>query len=732
MNRMTVVEAVWAGKHVVYQAAGEGGGGSAPGISPADRSAAVVAAAAAVEKGTMSNDFRRLVAAGIAANSQASLQHMPNGIVEHLGSKTECALLQLVEDWGMSWDALRVESPPSRIYLFDSTKKRMSSAIDTPGSATSTRLFTKGAPEVVVNICTKALDGDGITITELDKYSRAAIIEQVDDMAGRGLRTLLLCYRDVEHAKDDEVFWKEAPERDLIFLGVVGIKDPIRPETREAVRLLKGAGVSVRMVTGDNKLTASFIAKEAGILDEGGLVMTGPEFRALSPTEMDACALKIQVLARATPNDKLILVREHKKLGEVVAVTGDGTNDAPALKEADVGFALGVAGTEIAKEACDIVILDDNIQSMAKAVLWGRNVYESIRKFIQFQLVVNVVAVSLNVIAAFAGVPLPLNPVPLLWVNMIMDSMGALALATESPRPELMDRKPYGRRAPLINRAMYRNICGVAVYQLLVSLVLQYAGKSIFGLDKCQQLPNGRKVTDRLCPGDDLEINSIIFNTFVFMQIASEVNSRRIPEMNVFAGITRSYMFCLIVAITVVIQVVLMLVVGGSNVGVSIGIGKISGAAWGMSVVIGLLLLPWGALVRLYPLDWAFGPTDEDPLAMSKLETLLHLPKRKPPIFDVKTDQELGIVDASTPSLARLSADTSGPAEAAATGATGGVHLKTLASDELAAAQPAAVSPAKVRLRVFVHAVAFVNVVSRSAAETHDLLAQVDRDPDIK
>jgi P-type Ca2+ transporter type 2C len=391
-NRMTCVEAVWAGEHVVYQAEG---GVKAP-----------------VQVDAMSDPFRRLVAASIAANSQASLQHMPNGSVEHLGNKTECALLQLVEDWGMSWDQLRVQSPPSRVYLFDSTKKRMSSTIDIPGTSSSTRVFTKGAPEVVINLCTSAMNGDGCTITDLDTAGRAAIIEQVNGMASRGLRTLLLSYRDVEHAKDDEAFWKEAPESDLTFLGVVGIKDPIRPETVEAVRLLKGAGVSVRMVTGDNKLTASFIAREAGILDEGGLVLSGPEFRAMSTAEMDACALKIQVLARATPNDKLILVREHKKLGEVVSVTGDGTNDAPALKEADVGFALGVAGTEIAKEACDIVILDDNIQSMAAAVLWGRNVYESIRKFIQFQLVVNVVAVSLNFISACAGQPLPLSPVP--------------------------------------------------------------------------------------------------------------------------------------------------------------------------------------------------------------------------------------------------------------------------------------------------------------------------------
>lgn len=723
-NRMTVVEADWAsGRHIVYEGAGAGGASAPSGSSssPKDPSNSP-------DAGILSDAYRQLVAEGIACNSQAGLQHLPDGKVEHLGSKTECALLQLVEDWGISYGDIRAEKPSSRIYLFDSTKKRMSTTIDLADGKT-TRLFTKGAPEIVVHLCSSALDVDGTTRTALDGSARETIIGKVNGMAARGLRTLLLAYRDVAHDKGDEEYWKEAPETELVYLGVVGIKDPIRPETKEAVRLLKGAGVTVRMVTGDNPLTAKFIAEEAGILDEGDIVMQGPEFRRMSPEEMDAVAVKIKVLARSTPNDKLILVREHKQLGEVVAVTGDGTNDAPALKEADVGFALGIAGTEIAKEACDIVILDDNIQSMAKAVLWGRNVYESIRKFLQFQLVVNVVAVTLNFIAACAGQELPLSPVPLLWVNMIMDSMGALALATEAPRPELMKRKPFGRRAPLINRAMFRNIVGVSIYQLAVCLVLQFAGKGLFNIEKCASSLVGETLSD--CEdAAQLKLNSIIFNVFVFMQIGSEINSRRIPEFNVFAGIFSSVLFCVIIFITVAIQVALMLGVGGTNVGDAIGIGKIPLSGWITSLVLGFLVLPWGALVRLWPLDWMIGPTDENPLEMSKLEKLLRFPPRKPPVFDMKTDDELGIVDGTVPTVKKDDGEVQDVValKDEEDGEAGGEEMKqmkmrSLASEELANNKAPPASPAKVRLRVFVHAVAFINVVARPISRSPEIEA---------
>lgn len=391
--------------------------------------------------------------------------------------------------------------------------------------------------------------------------------------------------------------------------------------------------------------------------------------------------------------------------------------DGPALKEADVGFALGIAGTEIAKEACDIVILDDNIQSMTKAVLWGRNVFESVRKFLQFQLVVNVVAVTLNFISACAGVPLPLGAVPLLWVNMIMDSMGALALATEPPKPDLLKRKPYGRRAPLINREMYRNIVGISVYQLTVSLVLQFAGMRIFGLE-----------------GDEgkLKLRSIIFNVFVFMQIGSEINSRRIVGKNVFRGIFSSVWFLIIIGLTVLIQIALMVGVGVTEVGRLVGIVQVDGYAWGAAVVLGALVLPWGFFVRLIPLRWCFGPTDEDPADMTRLQRFL--PKRKPTVAvsGTENDRELEeVFNGPGKSSGTDDSYVSGNDFAGVEIISGGPKLYSKSAIdglENYDVQPFGNLEAKLRLRSLVHAVAFVNVMSRATMSSHESKTEIHKD----
>ena len=570
----------------------------------------------------ISDEFAALLAESVCVNSDANLAHNENGTIDHIGSKTECALLQMVEDLrtagkgnlpastNFAYVAGREKHEVAQMYHFTSARKRMSTAVPMNGGV---RLHVKGASEIVVKLCTKMMQTDG-SVTDFSADDLAAAEKAITAMASTGLRTLCIAYVDLDTAPG--ALGEEPPEANLTLLGVAGIKDPIRPETAEAVRLLRQAGVVVRMVTGDNKLTAEAIAREAGILEDGddGLILEGPVFRKMSQSEKEAVAVKIRVLARSSPADKLTLCNLQKSLGEVVSVTGDGTNDAPALKDADVGFALGIAGTEIAKEACDIVILDDNIASMAKAVLWGRNVFQSIRKFLQFQLVVNVVAVSLNFISAAAGITeLPLAAVPLLWVNMIMDSMGALALATEPPSPHLMERKPFGRSAPLVNREMWRNIVVMSVYQLIVCLVLLFAGQDLLGIDE----------TDGDAHYRTLRVNSVIFNTFVFMQIFSEINSRKITEWNVFEGIQDSPIFCFIIFLTIGTQAAFIEGVGRTVVGPAIGFMNLTGGEWAVCIVIGFCALPVGFIARQLPLDIFPGMTDEEAAAAAMEEKKL-------------------------------------------------------------------------------------------------------------
>jgi len=680
-NRMTVVEAFLGEQWFVY-----------PGANDEAKTTLIHE----LGDSTLPANFKKLTALSVSVNSQANLHKKPDGRMDHLGSKTECALLQLVEDWGMNYHHLREANPAVDVFLFNSTRKRMSAIIPMPAedvipagiartalsnnisrvdsidstvSSWSTagqipdgncgggrlpkntkyQLHCKGAPEILVDLCSSRMDMHG-TVLPMELQDREVVLEAVKLMASQGLRTLMLCYRDNIKILDDTISngygrndkspitaeeWEDL-ERDMVLLGVVGIKDPIRPETKDAVALLRKAGVVVRMVTGDNAITARFIAEEAGILDgcEGpDAVLEGPVFRNMSPEERSSVALNLRVLARSSPTDKLLLVREHKRLGEVVAVTGDGTNDAPALKEADVGFALGLAGTEVAKEACDIVILDDNISSMAKAVLWGRNVYMSIRKFLQFQLVVNIVAVSVDFVAACAGVPLPLGAVALLWVNVAMDSCAALALATEPPNPSLMDKKPFGRHAPLVNRAMIRNIAGASIFQFTVAMVLQFAGRQIFNIP-CFDSTWGNPENEPACYGSTLELNSLIFNTFVFMQIFNEINCRRIEEKNVLHNIWKSPLFCIILALTIGGQIGIMVGIGATRIGEKIGIVTITGPMWAVSVVLGVMQLAWGYLVRFYPLEWCIGADDEDVTDMSKLEELIHWKSRKPRVIE--------------------------------------------------------------------------------------------------
>uniref|UniRef100_A0A452QVP3 Calcium-transporting ATPase n=1 Tax=Ursus americanus TaxID=9643 RepID=A0A452QVP3_URSAM len=506
---------------------------------------------------------------GISVNCAYTSKILPpekeGGLPRHVGNKTECALLGLLLDLKRDYQDVRNEIPEEalyKVYTFNSVRKSMSTVLK--NSDGSYRIFSKGASEIILKKCFKILSANGEAKVFRPRDRDDIVKTVIEPMASEGLRTICLAFRDFP-AGEPEPEWDN--ENDIVTgltcIAVVGIEDPVRPEVPEAIKKCQRAGITVRMVTGDNINTARAIATKCGILHPGEdfLCLEGKDFNRrirnekgeIEQERIDKIWPKLRVLARSSPTDKHTLVKgiidsTVSEQRQVVAVTGDGTNDGPALKKADVGFAMGIAGTDVAKEASDIILTDDNFTSIVKAVMWGRNVYDSISKFLQFQLTVNVVAV----IVAFTGACItqdsPLKAVQMLWVNLIMDTLASLALATEPPTESLLLRKPYGRNKPLISRTMMKNILGHAFYQLVVVFTLLFAGEKFFDID------SGRNAPLHAPPSEHY---TIVFNTFVLMQLFNEINARKIHgERNVFEGIFNNAIFCTIVLGTFVVQLI--------------------------------------------------------------------------------------------------------------------------------------------------------------------------------
>ncbi|XP_006159239.1 plasma membrane calcium-transporting ATPase 4 isoform X5 [Tupaia chinensis] len=548
-----------------------------------------------------------LIVNGISINSAYTSKILPpekeGGLPRQVGNKTECALLGFVTDLKQDYQAVRNEVPEEKlykVYTFNSVRKSMSTVIKKPSGGF--RMYSKGASEIILRKCNRILDQKGEALPFKNKDRDDMVRTVIEPMASEGLRTICIAYRDFD---DAEPSWDNETEilTQLTCIAVVGIEDPVRPEVPEAIAKCKRAGITVRMVTGDNVNTARAIATKCGILTPGEdfLCLEGKEFNRLIRNEkgeveqekLDKIWPKLRVLARSSPTDKHTLVKGiiDSTIGEqrqVVAVTGDGTNDGPALKKADVGFAMGIAGTDVAKEASDIILTDDNFTSIVKAVMWGRNVYDSISKFLQFQLTVNVVAV----IVAFTGACItqdsPLKAVQMLWVNLIMDTFASLALATEPPTDALLRRRPYGRNKPLISRTMMKNILGHAVYQLTVIFTLVFAGEKFFDIDSGRKAPLHSPPTQHY---------TIVFNTFVLMQLFNEINSRKIHgEKNVFSGIYHNIIFCSVVLGTFICQI-LIVEFGGKPFSCT----QLNLAQWLWCLFIAIGELLWGQVISAIP-----------------------------------------------------------------------------------------------------------------------------------
>lgn len=560
---------------------------------------------------SIANDVKELLKQSIAVNSTAFEGEDEGAQTVFIGSKTETALLSFArEHLAMtSVSEERANANVVQFVPFDSGRKCMAAVIKL--SDKKYRMLVKGASEILLGRCTRIIRDPREETSETNlTHDDIETLEQViDTYATRSLRTIGLLFRDFEQwpprgvptQEDDHqqaIFEKVFQE--MVLLGIVGIQDPLREGVADAVHACQNAGVYVRMVTGDNLLTAKAIAAECGIYTEGGVVMEGPAFRKLNKKEMYEIIPKLQVLARSSPDDKRTLVKRLKELGETVAVTGDGTNDAPALKMADVGFSMGIAGTEVAKEASAIILMDDNFASIVKAIMWGRAVNDSVKKFLQvrrplqalrvptnllqFQVTVNITAVVLTFISAVASPTQSsvLTAVQLLWVNLIMDTFAALALATDPPTPSILDRKPEPKSAPLITLNMWKMIIGQSIFQLVVTLILNFAGTSLLSY-----------YSDR----EQGQLQTLVFNTFVWMQIFNQYNNRRLDnKLNIFEGIHRNYFFIGIQFIIVAGQIMIVFIGGAA-----FSTHRLNKAQWGYSVVLGLLSIPVAVMLRLIP-----------------------------------------------------------------------------------------------------------------------------------
>ncbi|XP_036607240.1 plasma membrane calcium-transporting ATPase 1-like [Trichosurus vulpecula] len=526
-------------------------------------------------------------------------------LVQQIGNKTECALLGFLLHLELDYETERNKIPQQslyKVYTFNSERKSMSTVLKL--SSGGFLMFTKGPSEIVLAKCCKILNKMGEPV-ELTETKKGEIVQNViEPMTSEGLQTICLAFREFSDL-EKEPDWDR--EEDIVTkltcIALVGIEDPVRPEIPSAIRKCQQAGITVRMVTGDNLNTAQAVAFKCGILDscDNYPCLEGRDFNRLiydrhgkvKQKLLDRIWPRLRVLARSSPTDKYTLIKgiiDSDILGErqIVAVTGDGTNDGPALKVADVGFALGITGTDITREASDIILMDDSFTSIMKAIMWGRNIYDNVSKFLQFHLTVSVVATVVTFIGACVTQDSPLKAVQMLWINLIMDAFASVALATEKPTEALLLRKPYGRKQHLLSSSMVKYILGHAAYQLTVTFVLMFVGEELFDFE------SGRKALLHAPPSTHY---TMVFNTFVMMQLFNEINARKIHgERNVFEGILSNNIFCTIVGGTFALQ--FLIVQFGGNV---FSCTNLSPDLWLWCIFLGAGVLVWGQFVTTIP-----------------------------------------------------------------------------------------------------------------------------------
>ena len=438
---------------------------------------------------------KNMIAEGIATNSTAFLEEKEGeGKPSGVGNPTEVALLLWLNEQGMDYISLRNQAKTVNQLTFSTERKYMATLVDS--SVLNTRvLYVKGAPEIVMGKC-------NLEESRVKQYN-----EQLLAYQNQAMRTLGVAYKVIPENSSTDCA-ELVKEGGLTFMGIFAISDPIRPDVPDAVKKCQSAGIRVKIVTGDTPGTATEIARQIGLWtseDTERNRITGVEFAALSDEEALERVVDLKVMSRARPMDKQRLVQLLQQKGEVVAVTGDGTNDAPALNHAQVGLSMGT-GTSVAKEASDITLLDDSFHSIATAVMWGRSLYKNIQRFIVFQLTINVVALLSVLLGAFLGTELPLTVTQMLWVNLIMDTFAAMALASIAPSMDVMNEKPRKRTDFIISPAMRNNIFGVGAGFLIILMGLLAFFKNMPG-------------------GMDVHHLTVFFTIFVMLQFWNLFNA---------------------------------------------------------------------------------------------------------------------------------------------------------------------------------------------------------------
>ncbi|XP_031274640.1 calcium-transporting ATPase 12, plasma membrane-type-like [Pistacia vera] len=533
----------------------------------------------------VASNVRELFYQAVGLNTTGGAYKSVSGsVLEFYGSPTEKAILSwATEELAMNMEKVKQKYTILQVETFNSYKKRSGVSIRKTDDNTI-HVHWKGAAEMILAMCSQYYENDGVTKT-IDEDERQKTENMIAGMAAKGLRCIAFAHKQI--FKEEMQYNKNGKthqtlrEDGLTLLGIVALKDPCRPGAKTGVEICKSAGLGIKMITGDNVFTAKAIATECGILQYNGQaendeeVVEGIQFRNYTPEEKMEKVDKIRVMARSSPSDKLSMVQCLRAKGHVVVVTGDDINDAPALKQADIGLSMGIQGCEICKQSSDIVILDDAFITVAIVLRWGRCIYNNIKTFIQFQLTLNIAALVINVVAGFVpGNKIPLTAVQLVWVNIILDTLVALALATERPTDELLKSPPQGPTEPIITNIMWRNLLSQALYQIAVLLILQFVGDSIF---KVSPEVNG----------------TMVFNTFFLCQVFSFFNARKLEKTNVFRGIHKNKLSLGLMGVAILVQFLMVELLNKFA-----STERLNWRQWLTCTALGAFALPIGFIVK--------------------------------------------------------------------------------------------------------------------------------------